>query len=270
VIPFKIRTRDGIGCVFVTSLLSRAPLTGPTGPLAKDDAPIWSGTLARLARTRHPSVVVPCVKGKAMDCQRSWPSWLRTELGLRLLFQSHPRLCHQRCCFAGLAACFQEMARVLKQEGRLVFTFQQKTAAAWQALAWALVQTRLRPLQLFPLLGDSSSGLHKHSGSSKWDAVFVFAKVPQSQHRQALAVSRTQLDRCRQHYGLWVRRLEVSPSCQFQEADRRNFYRACLVAGALGLYEPLHAGRRTLKLQCLLELDPPDIAESGGGDGCRI
>ena len=37
-----------------------------------------------------------------------------------------------------LGRCFAEIARVLRPEGRLVFTYQHRLAAAWAALAGAL------------------------------------------------------------------------------------------------------------------------------------
>jgi hypothetical protein len=75
----------------------------------------------------------------------------------------------------GLGACFREVARVLKPRGRLVFTFQHRTAPARGAPAWALASAGLRPVRLVPLLGDGRAGPHAHEGSSTWDAVFVRA-----------------------------------------------------------------------------------------------
>lgn len=78
----------------------------------------------------------------------------------------------------GLAACFSEAARILKADGRLVFTFQHKSTAAWDALADALIVSGLHPVSVFPLRGDSEMSLHRHPGSITWDAVFVLAKAP--------------------------------------------------------------------------------------------
>ncbi|ERK73553.1 SAM-dependent methyltransferase [Leifsonia aquatica] len=78
----------------------------------------------------------------------------------------------------GLAACFREAARILKADGRLVFTFQHQSSSAWNALADALISTGLHVVSVFPLRGDSEMSLHRHPGSITWDAVFVLAKEP--------------------------------------------------------------------------------------------
>ncbi len=137
-----------------------------------------------------------------------------------------------------LTTCLRETARVLKPEGRLVFTFQHQTAGAWVALGTALAAAGLRPIQLFPLLGDGRVGLHEHAGNSRWDAVFV-AAVGQSRPdagqaeplRLSVGAHRAALAHCEQ----WADRLR-SNAPRFEEADVRNFRRASLVAGALGLF----------------------------------
>lgn len=156
-----------------------------------------------------------------------------------------------------LRRCCAEIARVLKPEGRLVFTFQHVTAGAWWALAAALAGLRLRPVQLLPLLGDSQAGLHKHQGSSQWDAVFVLVKAPPLEIGNDLALSPGAHRKAREHCVAWSRRLARNRSLAFNQADRRNFYRACLIAAALGLFsESNKTGRRTPLVE-LLEEEPP-------------
>ena len=134
-----------------------------------------------------------------------------------------------------LAACFREVARTLKPEGRLVFTYQHHTAGAWSALAGALAGAGLRPVQVFPLLGDGQLGLHGHAGSIRWDAVFVAVPDPQAAAPVALSLSSPACVAATAHRDRWARRLAPG-AIGFNAADRRNFGRACLVAAALGLF----------------------------------
>ena len=159
---------------------------------------------------------------------------------------------HFQCA---LGQCFSEIARVLKPQGRFVFTYQHKTAIAWHALASALAETGLRPIQLFPLLGDGSTGLHKHEGNSTWDAVFVFMKDVRHCKEVAMPLTLTEssLRAATEHYKMWTHRLIGQTANAFREADQRNFYSACLVAGALGLFAPLLPTEKHRPLRILLD-----------------
>lgn len=131
--------------------------------------------------------------------------------------------------------CFLEIDRVLKTDGRAVFTYQHKTAGAWQAIASAISCTRLVPIQLLPLLGDGRIGPHKHGGSSKWDAVFVLGKdIHKGSNR--ISLSNRALHALCGHYNFWKQRLDNNLPNYFGDADKCNFYRACIVAGALGMF----------------------------------
>ncbi|MBX5491372.1 MAG: DNA methyltransferase [Chloroflexi bacterium] len=146
---------------------------------------------------------------------------------------------------AGLGQSFREMARVLRPDGRLVFTYQHRAAAAWLALAQALVTAPLCPLQVFPLLGDAPGSLHTHVGSSKWDAVFVLARAP-APGSGALWLPATAERAARAHAAQWTARLRQRAPVPFRAADARSFARACLVAAALGLWPadgPTDTGR---------------------------
>ncbi|CAA9390627.1 MAG: Putative DNA methylase, partial [uncultured Chloroflexia bacterium] len=134
-----------------------------------------------------------------------------------------------------LAGSFSEIARVLKSDGRLVFTYQHQVAGAWHALALSMAGAGLRPVQVFPLLGDGSAGSHNHEGTSKWDAVFVVVKDGRAATLDPLNLSDTHMERALNHYSYWTRRLSKMTEGGFREADRRNFLWACLVAGALGM-----------------------------------
>jgi adenine-specific DNA methylase len=134
-----------------------------------------------------------------------------------------------------LGKCFSEIARVTKSNGQVIFTYQHKTPGAWYALASAISRSGLRPIQLFPLLGDCPRGLHKHEGSSKWDAVFVLRKDCGLKVSD-LSISDEVLESAQRHYSSWTQRLERNTNGLFGNADRKNFNYACLVAGALGMF----------------------------------
>lgn len=153
-----------------------------------------------------------------------------------------------------LSNCFSEIARVLKPNGRLIFTYQHQTSKAWNALGLALCHSGFRPIQLFPLLGDSHIGLHKHKGSSNWDAVFVMAKESTMAHLDTNMPDEA-INEARAHYQRWTCRLENNPHIFFRNPDKMNFYRACLVASSLGMFQCSKEGDSTKKLINLLD-DP--------------
>ena len=176
----------------------------------------------------------------------------------------------------GLAGCFREIARVLKPGGRAVFTYQHRSAHAWTALARAIATADLHPVQVFPLLGDHRAGLHAHAGNSRWDAVFVLlrgmttppvrathASPPSSTPPRLvnvgeaclapthpgigspgcfpstapLTLSPAALAAALAHQTAWADRLRAADGLSFREPDAKNLLRACLVAGALGMFD---------------------------------
>ena len=158
---------------------------------------------------------------------------------------------------SSLADSFSEIARVLKADGRLVFTYQHQVGGAWYALARAIAAAGLRPIQVFPLLGDGNAGSHNHEGTSKWDAVFVLVKDDRRETAAPLEVSEGQAARVGEHYGRWTERLSSMTEGEFRSADRRNFFRACLIAGALGMFPSSEDDHRT-PLRTALEQPPVD------------
>jgi putative DNA methylase len=72
-----------------------------------------------------------------------------------------------------LSAAFEELRRVCRAEGRIVFTYQNLDGRGWQAIAQALANSGIVPTTTFPLYGDSSASLHKHAQSISWDCVMV-------------------------------------------------------------------------------------------------
>jgi hypothetical protein len=163
-----------------------------------------------------------------------------------------------------LTACFREIGRVLKPDGRVVFTYQHQSTHAWDALARAIGVAGLQPIQLFPLLGDQRGGLHAHSGSCRWDAVFVLARggivrpsrpgtesagltrrspsraetdvsCDHGSSNAQLAIPPDALDAAIRHHAVWRDRLQTAREIEFREPDALNFLRACLTAAALGM-----------------------------------
>lgn len=138
-----------------------------------------------------------------------------------------------------LGECFSEIARVLKPSGRLIFTYQHRAAIGWLGLAGALAAADLRLVQLFPMPGDGDKGLHTQDGSIKWDAVFVLKKGKSRKRRDTsgeLQLSAEALRAADAHHRRWRRRLSRLKSRSFREPDSINFYCACLVAAAVGLF----------------------------------
>lgn len=159
-----------------------------------------------------------------------------------------------------LAGSFSEISRVLKPEGRLVFTYQHQIPGAWHALASSMAGASLRPIQVFPLLGDGNAGSHNHEGTSKWDAVFVVVKDGCAVPPASLKLSDVQMEHVHDQYGYWTDRLSKMTEGAFREADRRNFFRACLVASALGAFPDSRGGGHA-PLHVALKQPLPNSAE---------
>lgn len=152
---------------------------------------------------------------------------------------------------AALGSCFSEVARVLKPNGRMIFTYQHRSPAGWLGLAGALASADLVPVQLFPLPGDGEKGLHTHDGSIKWDAVFVLKRGRPQIFRDTagnLLLSRESLLWAQARHRSWKRRLSRLKGGFFREPDSLNFYCACLTAAAVGLFPHGSMPDRPLKL----------------------
>ncbi len=146
-----------------------------------------------------------------------------------------------------LSQCFAEARRVLKPSGRLLFTFQHKTAGAWEALAVALATSRFQVLDVFPLFGDGLMSPHKHKGSSSWDAVFI---ARPRKGRLAAAGTTLTLESAEialKHSQSWRESLRRRG---FSRADFQNLHCACLAAAAT---KPLPANAPKLVLLDVLK-----------------
>jgi adenine-specific DNA methylase len=135
---------------------------------------------------------------------------------------------------ANLGEAFSEMHRVLKPKGLLAFTFRHSTPEGWLAMAKALGQSRLRPMQVLPIPGEAGMGLHTHDGTSLWDAVFVFRKMPTTKPSEQLSKAQVGAARANAHH--WRDRFRRQNRLPFNDADFANLFRASLVGASLGLY----------------------------------
>lgn len=77
----------------------------------------------------------------------------------------------------GITNVFQECARVLKAQGRLIFTFHHRKIAAWMVLLQALRAADLEIVAVFPVRSEGKSGFHSSEGNIKWDAVLVCRSI---------------------------------------------------------------------------------------------
>ncbi len=131
-----------------------------------------------------------------------------------------------------LGQAFGEMARVLKADGLITLTYRHVSAVGWDAFARAAATANLRCVQLFPLLAESTNGLHTHAGSGIWDAVYVLRPGG----TPSATLTAKQVESARAHAALWAERLASGVPHPFAAADRTNFARAALVAASLGLF----------------------------------
>lgn len=166
----------------------------------------------------------------------------------------------------GLTLCFAEVARVLGSDGRLVFTYQHRTPEAWEALASALAVAGLRPLQVFPMLGDARGSGHARQGSTRWDAVFVVMKGSPAPAPGAVTISEAAISEANHHALGWGIRLSGVGLQPYGDADALNFQRASLVATALRV--PLEGGREEPLLGLLRRVEGPP-KPSKGDEGQR-
>jgi putative DNA methylase len=148
-----------------------------------------------------------------------------------------------------LGEAFSEVHRVLKPQGLLAFTFRHSTPEGWLAMAKALSRSGLKPVQVLPMPGEAGTGLHTHDGTSLWDAVLVFRKLPTVGTTENL--SQQQVDAARANARRWRDRFRRQDRLPFNDADFANLFRASLVGASLGLYG--HATNAGIGLRTALE-----------------
>lgn len=156
-----------------------------------------------------------------------------------------------------LSRCFIQVARMLKPEGRMVFTYRHHTAAAWTAIGSALAASGLRPIQLFPMLGEGPGSLHDHAGTALWDAVIVATRVRDEPFAGPLGLTHAQSAAASAHASRWALRLRQ----YFRAADTVNLHRAALVCASLDMFGGAKEDERTVGVAEALTLIPSPATE---------
>ena len=149
-----------------------------------------------------------------------------------------------------LGAAFAEIARVLKEDGLLVFSFRHSSPMAWEALATSLTASGLRIAAYFPVPGEAGIGLHVHSGTALWDAIFVLRKSAAATPLKHLTLSNEQVNQTKKSVSGWTEHLQDA-SVPFSEADQLVLLRAGLVSQALAP-EPLNEAAARISLKKIL------------------
>lgn len=150
-----------------------------------------------------------------------------------------------------LTRCFEEIARTLKRDGLVIFTYQHKTPEGWEALGKALAQARLAVCRVFPMLGDTDAGPHKHSDSIRWDAVII--AVPGHAGPNCGTLTNAARIWAEATAEQWTQRLRQTPRLLFKAADEINLRRACYAA-ALSHVSNADSAFASCKLSDLLKI----------------
>lgn len=133
---------------------------------------------------------------------------------------------------AGMAKAFKEIRRVCRDDARIVFTYQNLDGHGWAALAKAMANGGVRPINAFPLLGDCGSRLHKRERSISWDAVMV-CRVDQP---GCWSYGELDLMQGRSAARAWTRKMRTA-GLDFAESDETNIAYAEAIVLLAGKHE---------------------------------
>jgi hypothetical protein len=132
-----------------------------------------------------------------------------------------------------LTTIFCECARVLMNEGVIVFTYHHKAAIAWLLLGQALHRSGLSPTSVLPMRGEGQSGLHSQPGTIKWDAVFVCRKgIPKVSNDVTLFVTSDSIDAAGSTLQEYIQLFDKELEVDFRPPDQLNLFRALVVTHA--------------------------------------
>ena len=127
---------------------------------------------------------------------------------------------------------FSECNRVLKKQGRCIFTYHHKEINAWYALGKALTLSGLKCTSVIPMRGEGKSGLHSHNGTIKWDAVFICKKTDKTplDIDKKIFITKNSLSKAIEKAKIYESRLVSDKSIGFRKADFINLLRAFIVS----------------------------------------
>jgi adenine-specific DNA methylase len=140
-----------------------------------------------------------------------------------------------------LTKVFHELSRVLKTDGRLVFTYQNLDGQGWTAIGHALAQSGFKPVSVFPLYGENASRLHKRTQSISWDCVMVC--IPTASPI-SWKLKEIDVEKGLKFSQQWAEKIE-SAGLPFGDGDQKNLVHAGTIFSAL---ERMSGGRRLTPL----------------------
>lgn len=157
-----------------------------------------------------------------------------------------------------LARIFREVHRVLRIDGRLVFTYHHTSSEAWLLLAQAIIASGFTVVRTFPMRGEGQGGLHSYDGTLRWDAVLVLQPVQTP--RGSTQVSAKAVGQATKLTESWWKDLGRHAAVGFRVPDARNFLRALLCASSTTALVD-SSGTRTMELSEALDMagrwEPP-------------
>lgn len=121
---------------------------------------------------------------------------------------------------------FAEIRRVVKEDGRVVLSYQFSGEDGWLFLGKALAEAGVIPSVVFPILGDSDAGLHKSPETPRWDGILVCRpELPMTD------ITFDDEDKIEAANALrqWQ---EWNPQVELNAADRLNFFHALTLKAA--------------------------------------
>lgn len=142
-----------------------------------------------------------------------------------------------------LAKAFREIRRVCRDDGRIVFTFQNLDGRGWHAISKAMAQAGVVPMLTFPLYGDSSASLHKHSQSISWDCVMV-CRVGTAETK--FEVTEAAIFAGRLLAKQWSKDLRKK-GLSFTKGDETNVANACAIVEEFAFRLAAHCGTKAVR-----------------------
>jgi putative DNA methylase len=136
-----------------------------------------------------------------------------------------------------LSEAFTEIRRVCRPTGRVVFTYQNLDGRGWNAIAKALANAGIHPINTFPLYGDAGTSLHKKSNSISWDCVMVCQLGPAIPHLQVGLKAKERGSKIAEK---WAERLALV-DLTLGEGDKVNIAGAAAIVAEFGSREDISA-----------------------------